>query len=259
MTAHHDAATRLGRERGREDTWGSAVEAFTADPKRVDEPALDALRAQVQPGETWLDIGAGAGRYALPLALAGASVIAVEPSRSMASALRANLVEHAVPNVRVIEEEWPMAEPPIADVAFIAHVGYGSEDIGPFLDAMEVSARRMCVAMMLAKPPSSAADGYWLPVHGFERESLPALPEFLMLQLSRRRMFRVRLLPRFEDVRADPEADLRFLRRHLRIEAGSDEDERLRAEYAYRCARGEVLRPAGESIGIVTWEPQRAR
>jgi len=253
--AHQQAASRIGHERGREDTWGSAVDAFTADPRRTDEPALDTLRSLVRPGETWLDIGAGAGRYTLPLALAGATVIAVEPSRSMARALEAGASEHEISNVRLIEADWPMADPPGVDVAFIAHVGYGSEEIVPFLEAMEASARRLCVAMMLAQAPSSAADSYWLPVHGVERASLPAMPEFLMLQLARRRVFEVRLVPRYQDARAVAEGDIRFLRRHLRVEAGTEEDGRLLAEHARRQTQGEALRPRDEPIGIVTWKP----
>ena len=37
---------------------------------------LDILLSLARPGETWLDIGAGAGRYALPLALHVREVIA---------------------------------------------------------------------------------------------------------------------------------------------------------------------------------------
>src|SRR3974390_1286957 len=53
---------------------------FVADPRRTDEPVLDVLQALAGPESTWLDIGAGAGRYALPLALRVKEGIAVEPS-----------------------------------------------------------------------------------------------------------------------------------------------------------------------------------
>ncbi|KAA0240930.1 hypothetical protein EDM76_01120 [bacterium] len=258
VRAHGEAPVRAGLERNRKETWASAVDAFTADPRRDDEPALDALLRLVQPGETWLDIGAGAGRYALPLALAGASVVAIEPSTAMAGALRAGAAKHGVEGLRVIEREWPMAGPPAAGVALIAHVGYGTESIGPFLDAMEAAARRLCVALMLARAPSSAADAYWLPVHGVERPSLPALPEFLRVLLARGKLFDLRLLPRFEQARRDPAADLRFLRRHLRVEAGTPADERLQREYETRVARGESLHPSDVPLGIVTWEPGQA-
>ena len=50
------------------DFYAPVTGLFRADPRRTDEPALEVLRGLVRPGETWLDIGAGAGRYALPIA-----------------------------------------------------------------------------------------------------------------------------------------------------------------------------------------------
>ena len=54
----------------------------------------------VRPGETWLDIGAGAGRYALPIALAlapsGGRVIAVDASPGMLDALMELQAEHGI-------------------------------------------------------------------------------------------------------------------------------------------------------------------
>ena len=82
------------------DFYGPVSGLFRADPTRTDEPALEVLRSHVGPGETWLDIGAGAGRYALPiaavLAASGGSVIAVDPSISMLDALREIAAEHAI-------------------------------------------------------------------------------------------------------------------------------------------------------------------
>src|SRR4029079_1706795 len=63
------------------DFYAPVTGLFRADPTRTDEPVLQELLMLAQPGETWLDIGAGAGRYALPLALdlarSGGSVVAV--------------------------------------------------------------------------------------------------------------------------------------------------------------------------------------
>ena len=65
------------------DFYAPVTGLFRADPRRTDEPVLDALLRSIEPGETWLDIGAGAGRYALPIALglapSGGRVIARRP------------------------------------------------------------------------------------------------------------------------------------------------------------------------------------
>ena len=146
-----------------------------------------------EPGERWLDIGAGAGRYALPIARAlapsGGEVIALDPSASMLDGLREIAAEHDIDNVRTVEARWPPATDPTpfaADVTLIAHVGYDIESIGPFLDAMESVARRLCVALLMERQPSSIADACWPPVHGEARVPLPALPEFLELLRSAR-------------------------------------------------------------------------
>ncbi|HEV8697610.1 MAG TPA: NTP transferase domain-containing protein, partial [Candidatus Limnocylindrales bacterium] len=82
------------------DFYAPVTGLFRADPRRTDEPVLDALLRLVEPGETWLDIGAGAGRYALPIALAlapsGGRVIALDASPGMLDALIELQSEHGV-------------------------------------------------------------------------------------------------------------------------------------------------------------------
>ena len=81
-------------------------------------------RALARAGDTWLDVGAGGRRYALPLARAVARVIAVEPSRAMRAVLEASAREHAVRNLEIVASRWLLVKPRWADVALIPHVGY---------------------------------------------------------------------------------------------------------------------------------------
>ena len=46
------------------DFYAPVSSLFVADPRRTGEEALDALLALAEPVDRWLDIGAGAGRYA---------------------------------------------------------------------------------------------------------------------------------------------------------------------------------------------------
>src|SRR5450759_3216864 len=156
--ANRDQAERL-RESTTGDHYAPISGLFVADPRRTDEPTLEMLRAMAVPDETWLDIGAGAGRYALPLALRVHRVIAVEPSAGMRRAMRAGLDEHGLENVQVVAGSWPESLPlleplPAADVSLIAHVGYDIEQIGPFLDAMEAATRDRCVAVLIDRSPA---------------------------------------------------------------------------------------------------------
>ncbi len=264
-------ANRAQAERLREFTTGDHYAPisglFVADPRRTDEPALEMLRAMALPGETWLDIGAGAGRYALPLALRVRKVIAVEPSPGMRRAMRAGIDEHGLANVLVIAGSWPESlaalEPlPAADVSLIAHVGYDIEEIGPFLDAMEAAAGERCVAVLTDRSPASVADPFWPLVHGEERVALPALPDLLELLHVRGRETEVVRVERSQRSFDSVDALTAFLRRQLFITEDGDKDRHFRSVVpgmtAFRDGAWTLSeRPAG-SIGIVSWRPRVA-
>ena len=103
---NRDQAERF-RETESPDFYAPVSSLFVADPRRTDEPALAALLATATDDQVWLDIGSGAGRYALPLALVVREVIAVEPSAGMRGALRTGMGEHGISNVRVVAGAWP--------------------------------------------------------------------------------------------------------------------------------------------------------
>ena len=251
------------------DFYAPVTGLFRADPRRTDEPALDALLRLVRPGETWLDIGAGAGRYALPVALAlapsGGRVIALDASPGMLDALLELQTEHGVADVEVVETRWPPRDGSLdrfaCDVALIAHVGYDIESIGPFVRAMESVAHRSCVAVLMERQPSSIADACWPPVHGEARVPLPALPEFVELLRAGGRDVAVEMLER-EPRRFGSRDELAgFLRRQLWVEEGSAADRRFQAaldEQVVVDADGRVgLRDQRSlPIGIVTWDPR---
>ena len=251
------------------DFYAPVTGLFRADPTRTDDSALDALLALVQPGDRWLDIGAGAGRYALPIARAlapsGGEVLAVDPSASMLDGLREIAIEHGIDNVRPIEARWPPADPAAlagfaADVALIAHVGYDIEAIGPFVDAMESVAGRLCVAILMERQPSSIADVCWPPVHGEARVPLPALPDFVELVRALGRepsIERLEREPRRFASRDELEA---LLRRQLWVEPGSEADRRFGAALDGLVETGEdgLVGLVGQRplhIGVVAWEP----
>ena len=264
-------ANRAQAERLREQTAGDfyapVSSLFVADPRRTDEPVLDVLQALARRDSTWLDIGAGAGRYALPLALRVKGVIAVEPSAGMRRALRSGIDEHGIENVRVVPGAWPemlgdLGPLPAADIAFIAHVGYDIEAIGPFLDAMEAAVGEGCVAGLTDRSPAAVADPFWPLVHGEDRVPLPALPDLLALLLARGRQTEVVRVDRQSRSFDSVDALTAFLRRQLFIAEGGEKDVHFRAilpdmivrrDGAWTLTEG----PAG-SVGIVTWPvPQR--
>ena len=259
VSANREQAERVREGTPPRDFYAAIASDFRANPYRTDEPALDVLCGLVVPGETWLDIGAGGGRYALPLALRARTVTAIEPSDGMQRVLRDGMAEHGIRNVDIVTARWPMQAPPTADVALIAHLGYDIEEIGPFLDAMEASARRLCVAMLVTPSPPHPAEPFWPPIHGEPRIPLPGLAEFLVLLLARGHLFELRLLERAPLTHEDPEGPLRWLFQQLFIAPDTAKGRRLAAlgRDAITCRGGRwALSWDPVPLGILTWRPR---
>ena len=249
------------------DFYASTRSLFIADPRRPssDDPVLAALRDLARPTDTWLDIGAGAGRYALPLALVARDVVAVDPSPSMLASLRAGMDEHGIANVEIVEGRWPAVTAPDGrplhgDVALIAHVGYDIEAIGPFLDALEDASGRLCVAVMTDRTPASLAEPFWPIVHGEPRIPLPAMPAFADLLRARGRPPEVRVVEHVERTFHDRDEILGFLRRQTWVTPDGPRDRRLQAALDERLAPGPdggvIMRGAPPlEMGVATWEP----
>jgi SAM-dependent methyltransferase len=241
------------------DFYGPVAAAFRANPHRPDEPVLNVLRSLVRPGETWLDIGAGAGRYALPIALLCGEVIALDPSDGMLGALREGMAEYGISNVRIVQSRWPSAERVEADVALIANVGNDIEGFGAFLDAMEGAARRLCVGVFLERQPTFAFDRLWPAVHGEARATLPALPEFLALLLARKRIFEVSLSERSGMSYGQRDDLMAYARRQFWTKPGSAKDlllQRVLEESLQEREGRWALAWDPVRIGVVTWEPR---
>lgn len=241
------------------DFYAPVSSLFRADPARPDDAVLRVLLELARPHDTWLDIGAGAGRYALPLAGGVREVIALDPSASMLDGLRAGMAEHEIRNIRVVSGRWPADAAGLsADVGLIAHVGYDVDEIGPFVDAMEGAARRLCVAVLMERSPASAAEAAFEAIHGEARAALPALPDFLGLLIARGRLFEVRLAPPQPRRYASRDDVRTVLRRQLWIgPTGSKADALERFVAGLPEDRdGVILDPRPSRIGIVSWEPR---
>ncbi len=161
------------------DFWRPLAAFFRDDPRREGDPVVGALGADLGREDVLLDIGAGGGRYALPLALRVREVIAVEPSESMRAALTEQAAESGITNVRVVESRWEDAPKLEADAAFASHVTYTAREIEDFLLRMSRAARRWAAVVVFADPPQFALGAFWPLVHGQERLRLPCLRELL--------------------------------------------------------------------------------
>src|SRR3990170_5776686 len=105
VEAEYEQVERL-REWHESDYYAPIAHHFADDPRRTDDDLLNELRAMSNPDATWLDIGAGGGRYALPLARSSKKVIAVDPSEGMLNVLRSGMTEHGINNIEIHHGRW---------------------------------------------------------------------------------------------------------------------------------------------------------
>ena len=189
-------------------------------------------------------------------------VVAIDPSLAMLSVLREDAAAEGIENCRVIEARWPLspeASAPRGDVALMAHVGYDIAEIGPFLDALESSAARLCVAVMGESAMATVATLFWSQIHGEPRVRLPALPELLTLLLARGRLPEVHLVDRVPPSFASFDEAMAMARRQLWLRPGSPKDQRLTG-----LVREVLTERDGRlsfdwtptKIGIVSWQPR---
>jgi SAM-dependent methyltransferase len=260
VIAEREQVERLPNRPRPEDFYGPVARQFKADPHRTDEPLLDALRALVRPEESWIDIGAGGGRYTLAIALLARRVYAVEPSAGMRNALAEAAQEYGIENIEVFDERWPgPSAAPVAAVAFISQVGYDIAGFGAFLDTMEAQASRLCVNVMFSEAPISDWAPLWRAVHGEERRLLPGAPEMMTLLFARGRTPEVSFLDLPPRTYADVESMHAAARRPLWLLPDSAQDARLGAavrEMAVQIDGGVALSSAPRRLGLITWRPR---
>ncbi|MSQ13278.1 MAG: class I SAM-dependent methyltransferase [Dehalococcoidia bacterium] len=108
-----------------------------------------------------LDVGAGAGRYALPLALCCRHVTAVEPSPAMGKGFRAVAAEAGIANVSLVQAAWEEANVRPADVALCSNVLYTLRDAEAFIRKLDRHARARrcwssCTPRLRSGRPSTA-------------------------------------------------------------------------------------------------------
>ena len=143
-------------------------------PGQSSAAEFDALASLAQPEDHWLDIGAGGGRFALPLSRRVGSVTAIEPSPAMRRVLSEGATAAGVANLTIHDARWPLEGwSEQADVALAAHCLYDIREPIPFIEAMEHHARRLCVVAL-----ARFARGAQLrrPLRGRPRGTVPGTP-----------------------------------------------------------------------------------
>jgi len=150
-----------------------------ADPRRPLDANLRALADLIEPSDAIVDVGGGAGRMSLPLALRCRSVTNVDPSASMGAAFLANARAAGISNVALVQGDWLAADAPQGTVALVNHVTYLTRDIVPFIEKLERAGSRRVIVTVNAPPPPSWNRVLFQLVHGEAEEVVPGHAELM--------------------------------------------------------------------------------
>jgi 2-polyprenyl-3-methyl-5-hydroxy-6-metoxy-1,4-benzoquinol methylase len=259
VEAHNEQTVRTRGDVVYEDMWSTLAQRFKDDSRRTDDPVVNLLAGWVTPESTVLDVGGGAGRYALPLALRSKHVTVVDPSPSMLEALRESAASAGIENVADVQAEWGEVAVEPHDLVLCANVVYGVAEIEPFVRGLENAARDRVAIVAYMDAPLSRMSPIWREVHGEERIELPALRELLPVLWEMEIYPDVAMLPPAVGTRTLPnlETAIAMARHFLYIEAGSTKEQRLREiapTFVMETAEGVTMRGASERPqGVVSW------
>jgi len=152
---------------------------LTADPLRPLGPNLAVIASYIEADDVIIDVGGGAGRISLPLALRCREVINVEPSPTMAIGFRTNAAGAGIGNTRIVEGEWPDVDAPTGSVALVNHVTYMTREIVPFIKKLEQAGRRRVLITVNSVPGLSFQRVLYQLVHGEAEEIVPGHVELI--------------------------------------------------------------------------------
>ena len=261
IEASAEQEARLREFEPEPDFWGS----FFNQAKIVlsqPNPLIDGLQKLTENNDHWLDIGAGIGQVALPLAQHVRHVTALEPSEGCLGHMAGWINEYQIENVTALPPVFWPPEKPIGrfDGVIAKHVNNFVTDIGGFLDAMESHATRVCV--IGAAELGTAAQPHhevFEELHGEKFVRIPGVRELLEILSARRRRFEVQTFDFPQRQPEAPETALTRERQWYLTREGSEKDRRLRELLIKHFSVGEGLvhlpQMAGTFQILVSWQP----
>lgn len=258
--ASQDLMTGEAGESRMVERWAALARRLDDPGEQRPDPVLEFVLDRIDAGTTVLDIGAGVGRWTIPLAQRARAVTAIEPVEGMWRALQDRLVSRQMENVTIVAEPWSDADVPAHDVAVAAYSMYTSPGLAAFARKMEACSRRLCGMAMRIPAPGGVIGELSETIHGEWHDS----PNFVV---GYNALLEAGLTPnvfvepaaaRYWTDRTMGEAAARA-RRHLRLADGRFDGVIMETLERRLVRTGEGYRwPDWMRAALVWWEPGRA-
>jgi SAM-dependent methyltransferase len=218
---------------------------------------LDFVLKRIDGGTTVLDIGAGTGRWTIPLANIAKTVTAVEPSSAMLDSLNKNIADAKLNNIQATQSSWEDVITEPHDIAVCAHAMYASPDLASFVRKIESYTTRTCY-LAIRLPPSDGIIGELsLAIYGRYHDSPNAIIAYNALYSIG---IYANVLVESDIYRwTDNTFEGAFARakRHLRLQSSTTYDTLIRDTLAKRLSllNGRYIWPDGMRSALLWWSP----
>ena len=142
--------------------------------KRPDQ-LLDFILREIDGEITVLDVGAGSGRWTIPLAKTAKIVTAVEPSSTMVDNLHRNIASAKLNNIQITQSSWEDAIVESHDIIVCAHSMYASHDLASFVHKIERYTTETCYLAIRLPPFDGIIGELSLGIYGRHHDSPNAI------------------------------------------------------------------------------------
>ena len=248
-------------EKGLMARWGRRARSagYTQEQRRRDrdDPLMRFVLSNLGPDDTVLDIGAGIGRWSIPMAMKAHKVTALDALPGMLEIIRENAAIEGVHNVEAVLGDWATAEVEPHDFTLSSHAVYFSPDIVGYARKMERLSRKACYVVMRVPQHDGVIGELSRRIHGCWHDS----PNFIVGYNALLQGGIVGHVVMEESVRfwhnASLEEALARAKRHLRLDDGRYDDMIMQALKDRLVLRdGEYYWPDGMRSALVWWRPK---
>ena len=244
------------RTGGKEGAKRYEVRSRQKTAERPDQ-LLDFIVQNIDSQDTVLDVGAGNGRWAIPLAKRVRSVTAIEPSDSIGNMLRENIASAKLDNIQIVKARWEEAIVEKHGVVVCAHAIYASQDFAGFVRKMEQHAKKRCNLAVRLPPHDGIIGELCLSIYGHRHDSPDAIIAYNALYSMG--IYANVLVEEGIYRWVDSTLDDAFARakRHLRLGSSAAYDGLIRDTLARRLARvnNSYVWPDGMRSVLLWWTP----
>jgi len=241
--------------KGRVGTYKARVRRKTVERPDL---LLDFVQQNTDSQSTVLDVGAGNGRWTIPLARITRNVTAVEPSATMRDILRHNITDASLNNIQIVPVGWEEANVEPHDVVVCAHAMYSSPDFADFVGKMERHARKSCYLAVRLPPHDGIIGELSLSIYEHPHDSPNAIIAYNALYSMG--IYANVLVEEgiYYWINTTLEEALARAKRHLHLEASATHDELIRNTLTRRLTYKDnsYIWPDGMRSALFWWSPQ---